>query len=291
MSKKLGTIDTICAGYDTLSDTERRVADFILQNGGEIPRLSVREIAEGSQTSSATVSRFVRHAGYESFSALRLAIAEEQGVIEDDGSFPAATEISPDNAAGSIEYILATKIQELRGTALQLEPQLVNSVVDLIRWADTVEFAAVGNSIPLCSNLSFKLGQIGIRTICPPTTEAMILASLSLRRGDVLFVVSASGYSRRLETIVDNAEDSGATIVFVTSNPTSELAQRADVVLSAVSRDQMLAGSQFSSHISTDFVLETLFLFVFAGGGATHEHARMERKSLGKDKESTPTFS
>lgn len=119
----------------------------------------------------------------------------------------------------------------------------------------------------------------------------MILASLSLRRTDVLFVVSASGYSRRLETIVDNAEDSGTPVIFVTSNSSSTLAVRADVVLATAARDQMLAGGQFSSHVAPDFVVEALFLLLFAGVGDAREHARMERKSLGKDKESTPALS
>lgn len=290
MSRQLGTIDTICSCYEKLSEQERRVADFILQSRAEVPHLSVRDIAKDSRTSAATVSRFVRHVGYESFADLRLAIAGEQGA-EDDPVSRAATEISPDDVAGSIEYVLETKVQELRSTASQLDAEAVERAVGLVRKSDAVVFAAVGNSIPVCANVAFKLGQIGVRAVCPPTTESMILASLSLRRGDVLFVVSSSGYSRRLETIVDNAEDSGTPIVLVTANPASCLAERSDIVLTAVSRDQMLAGGQFSSHVSMDFVLETLFLLLYAGGGAAREHARLERKILGRDKESTPTLS
>lgn len=289
MARQLGIIDTICASYEQLSETERRVADFMLQNRSEVPHLSVRDIAHGSQTSGATVSRFVRHVGYESFADLRLVIASEQGTT-DDAPFEAATEISCDNIKGSVEYILDTKIQELRTTVSQLDVQTVERAVELLRSSDSVFLAAVGNSIPVCSSFAFKLGQIGVRSVCPATTESMILASLSLRRTDVLFVVSASGYSRRLETIMDNAEDSGTPIVFVTAHPTSELALRADVVLNAVSRDQVLAGSQFSSHVSADFVMETLFLLLYAGEEDAREHARIERKSLGKDKESTPTL-
>lgn len=290
MARQLGTIDTICACYEQLPDMERRVADFILQNRVDVPRLSVRDIARGSQTSGATVSRFARHAGYDSFASMRLAMASEQAT-GDDADAEAATEITPANIPGSLEYILETKVQELRGTVSQLEAGSLERALDLIRACDTLYFAAVGNSIPVCSNLAFKLGQIGRRTVCPATTESMILASLSLRRTDALFIVSASGYSRRLETIIDNAEDSDTPVIFVTSNPASSLAVRADVVLSTVSRDQLLAGGQFSSHVTPDFVVEALFLLLFASNDDAREHARMERKSLGKDKESMPTFS
>ena len=290
MTPYASTVDTICASYDGLSDTEKKVGDFIVQNVDEVVRLSVREIAAQSGTSSATVSRFVRHIGYESFSDLRLAIASGQTGTSSENE-ELATEISMESIEASISYILDNKIQELNGTAAQLNTEQVRKAIGLITDSNNILFAAVGNSIPVCSNLAFKFGQIGLRSNCPATTESMILASLSLRRNDLLFIVSSSGYSHRLETIVDNAEDSGTPIVFVTTNPASTLAERSDVVLTVVTRDQLLTGSQFSTHVAEDFLVETLFMFLLASEKNAREHARLEQKSLGRDKQTTPTFS
>ena len=290
MGERQSTIDIICGAYDRLPGTEAKVADFVVRNASRVPFLSVREIAESSGTSAATVSRFVRHIGFDSFSDLRMTIASEEG---DGGEGPrtAAVSVSTADVSGSLELILETKVSELRATAHGLDPTAVSRVVDLIQNADSVVFAAVGNSIPVCANLAFKLGQIGIRCQCPATTESMILASLSLRPTDVLVLVSSSGYSRRLETIIDNAEDSSTPVVLITSNPAAPFAPRADCVLHTVSRDHALSSSQFSSHISADFVVEALFLLVMAGRSQALEHARMEHKSLGRDKMSTPTMS
>ena len=290
MNRNASISDKLCSSYDGFSDTERRIADFILQNMPDVARLSVREIADKSNTSGATVSRFVRKIGYESFADLRLAIAVDQNGQDEEGK-ESVTEISLGNVEASIQFILENKIQELSGTAALLDAAKVEKIVGLINSSDNILFAAVGNSIPVFSNIAFKLGQIGIRANCPATTESMILASLSLRRNDLLFIVSSSGYSHRLETIVDNAEDSGTPIVFVTSNPNSVLAQRSDVVLTAVTRDQILTGPQFSTHVAEDFLLETLFMFLLSNGMNAREHARLELKSLGRDKETTPTFS
>ena len=70
MQRKGSVINEICLLYDRLSDTEKLIADFVMAYQGEIPSLTTREIAARSQTSAATVSRFVRHLGYESFSEL-----------------------------------------------------------------------------------------------------------------------------------------------------------------------------------------------------------------------------
>lgn len=289
MDSRTSTMDVICASFNSLSEAEQRVANYVIQNSEEVVKLSLREIASKSGVSSATTSRFVRHIGFESFSDLRLALAADQAVRAPEHP-NTTTEISLSNISASVDYILSNKIQELQGTAAQLDESAVERTVDLISASDNILFAAVGNSIPVCSNLAFKLGQIGLRAVCPSTTEAMVLFSLSLKRSDLLFVVSASGYSHRLETIIDNAEDSGTPIIFVTSNPTSTLAQRSDVVLSAVTRDRILTGTQFSTHVAEDFIVETIFMFLLAEGKVSYEHARLEQKILGRDKETAPTL-
>ena len=207
MNSKAGVVDTILSWYSQLSDAEQRIADFILKNASDIAQLSVRDIAQQSNTSGATVSRFVRHIGFDTFADLRLALARDD--VRDEIQNTEQSVISFDNIPGSIELILSNRIQELKGTASQLTSEILSRAVGLITTSDTVLFAAVGNSIPVCSNAAFKLGQIGVRANCPSTTESMVLSSISLKRNDLMILLSTSGYSKRLETIVDNAEDSG----------------------------------------------------------------------------------
>lgn len=282
MNSKAGVVDTILSWYPQLSDAEQRIADFILKKASDIAQLSVRDIAQQSNTSGATVSRFVRHIGFDTFADLRLALARDD--VRDDIQNTEQSVISFDNIPGSIELILSNRIQELKGTASQLTSEILSRAVSLITTSDTVLFAAVGNSIPVCSNAAFKLGQIGVRANCPATTESMVLSSISLKRNDLLILLSTSGYSKRLETIVDNAEDSGTPIIMVTANPEAVLASRCDLVINTISRDQVLSGTQFPSHVAQDFVMESIFALVLAQSKTGLIQAKVERKSLIEDK-------
>lgn len=286
MNSKAGVVDTILSWYPQLSDAEQRIADFILKKASDIAQLSVRDIAQQSNTSGATVSRFVRHIGFDTFADLRLALARDD--VRDDIQNTEQSVISFDNIPGSIELILSNRIQELKGTASQLTSEILSRAVSLITTSDTVLFAAVGNSIPVCSNAAFKLGQIGVRANCPATTESMVLSSISLKRNDLLILLSTSGYSKRLETIVDNAEDSGTPIIMVTANPEAVLASRCDLVINTISRDQVLSGTQFPSHVAQDFVMESIFALVLAQSKTGLIQAKVERKSLIEDK-NTPS--
>lgn len=282
MNSKAGVVDTILSWYPQLSDAEQRIADFILKKASDIAQLSVRDIAQQSNTSGATVSRFVRHIGFDTFADLRLALARDD--VRDETQNTEQSVISFDNIPGSIELILSNRIQELKGTASQLTSEILSRAVSLITTSDTVLFAAVGNSIPVCSNAAFKLGQIGVRANCPATTESMVLSSISLKRNDLLILLSTSGYSKRLETIVDNAEDSGTPIIMVTANPEAVLASRCDLVINTISRDQVLSGTQFPSHVAQDFVMESIFALVLAQSKTGLIQAKVERKSLIEDK-------
>ena len=286
MNSKAGVVDTILSWYPQLSDAEQRIADFILKKASDIAQLSVRDIAQQSNTSGATVSRFVRHIGFDTFADLRLALARDD--VRDETQNTEQSVISFDNIPGSIELILSNRIQELKGTASQLTSEILSRAVSLITTSDTVLFAAVGNSIPVCSNAAFKLGQIGVRANCSSTTESMVLSSISLKRNDLMILLSTSGYSKRLETIVDNAEDSGTPIIMVTANPEAVLASRCDLVINTISRDQVLSGTQFPSHVAQDFVMESIFALVLAQSKTGLIQAKVERKSLIEDK-NTPS--
>ena len=72
MQPKGSVVNEICSVYDRLSDREKLIADFVMANQEMIPTMTTREIATGSETSAATVSRFVRHLGYSSFSHTKL---------------------------------------------------------------------------------------------------------------------------------------------------------------------------------------------------------------------------
>ncbi|WP_372379101.1 MurR/RpiR family transcriptional regulator [Vibrio natriegens] len=57
--------------YSSLSDGNRRIADFLQVNPEKILMLSTSEIAEECLVSKTSVSRFIRKLGYNDHVALR----------------------------------------------------------------------------------------------------------------------------------------------------------------------------------------------------------------------------
>ena len=280
--RKGSVINEICSLYDRLSDREKLIADFVMANQRDIPSMTTREIATCSETSAATVSRFVRHLGYESFSDLRDAMLHENGT-GDSAEVP-STVISLDAPRAAMETVLLAKNRELLDTLNLIDERELVRAVRLIEQADTIVFAAVGNTIPAALSASFLLAQLGLRTHCAPTTEAMMLSSMSLTKRDVLVFMSKSGHSKRLNQMMDNAIDSMTPTIVITNIPVSPLATRATCMLQTATRDKMLNSDLPFSHNSINYISEVLFLLLCSDVPNFKARAGLLWKSLGEDK-------
>lgn len=276
MTDNGGVIQTICAVYDGLTPTDQRIANYILEHRARIPDMTMREIANECQTSSPTVSRFVKRIGYENFAQMRLELARTESSLSRDYLLGSTTgSISFDRFNESLRFILSCKTTELTDTAAQIDPATIKAVINLFLEADTVLITGVGNTLSVAANMAFKLRHLGIRAIAPSTTEYAASYSFMMTERDVLVIISSSGISKRLGKIFDNAEDNGTPVVLITSNPQSTFVKRSKHVIMAYQRDRLFAYGVPFSHNSVNFVIEVLFLFLHASSVDAAEHIKL----------------
>ena len=65
--------------YSDMSKAEKRIADWLAANPGEIIPLSIVELAEKCECSEATIVRFAKHLGFSGYQGLKISLAQEQG--------------------------------------------------------------------------------------------------------------------------------------------------------------------------------------------------------------------
>ena len=63
--------------YQSLSESERCVIDFINQNEAKIPLLSITSIADKTFTSPATVTRAIQKCGFQGITELRYKLSQD----------------------------------------------------------------------------------------------------------------------------------------------------------------------------------------------------------------------
>lgn len=151
ISKERSFLTRVRNALSSLHPAERRLGDFVCDFPGELASYDAQELAKFAHVSKATVSRFVRRLGYESYEAARkhareeqttgsrlflpssdvraddysLASNLEQGKINLERTFAAITQVEIDDVAQSILNARKTWIIGFRAS---------HSFADYLRW-------------------------------------------------------------------------------------------------------------------------------------------------------------
>lgn len=283
MQENKSVMGTLCSSYDSFFDAEKKIADYILEHKEEVIDMTVAELAQASKTSDATVSRFCRRCGFKGFHHLKITLARE--VTEDNQkSAQVSNDINRDNIRQSLQNILANKVAELTQTVTTMDEKTLDQILSLVLSARMVQLVAVGNTIPVALDGAFKLNQLGITASAGTIWETNTAIAYNLGKEDVLIVISNSGFSRRLMTLMEGAMENGVRIVAITNNPQSPIARLAHYHIATATREKLLLGEFCFSRVSATAVMEILYLFLAVSKQDSYDHIRRHEIAISEDK-------
>lgn len=283
MKENQSVVGTICSSYDSYFDAEKKIADCIIEQKEDVIDMTVAELAKASGTSDATVSRFCRRCGFKGFQHLKMSLARE--VLEEKGkSIQVSNDILRKDIPQSLQNILANKVAELTQTVSMMEPKKLEKILTLLETAHTVQVVAVGNTIPVALDFSFKLNQLGIPTVSGTIWETQMAYTLNMKKGDVVLIISNSGVSRRLLTLIEGAKENGIKVVSITNSPESPVAKESDYHITTATREKLLLGEFCFSRVSATMVVEMLYLFLAVSKRNSYDSIRRHEISISEDK-------
>lgn len=144
MSSDILVRDQIFSTYDSLYDAEKKVADYLISHPSEAIEMSVSELASHCDASQATIIRFCKKIGCKGFHQLKIKLAGEQRQQEEQ---VISNEIDIDQMDKSLNNIMISKVEEIKATFHNFNPEELREIVDLIIHANLIEFAAMGDTI------------------------------------------------------------------------------------------------------------------------------------------------
>lgn len=253
-------LDNITVLYDQLFDAEKKIAKYILNNPKEVVDMTVSELAETSDVSIASVSRFCRKVGLKGFAQLKISLAQE--LVDTHKSGEVSNEISLEDIPQSLQNILANKITELKQTVNLINTDEFKEVLECIKDASRVQVVAVGNTIPVAIDAAFKLNELGIPTTAGTIWETQLSYSFTLGKGDVLIAISNSGESDKVLEAVKIANKNGAKTLGITNSAHSAIGEVVQYHITTATREKLFLDEFCFSRVSAMTVIEIIFLFL-----------------------------
>lgn len=254
-------LDIICASLDSFFESERKIGTYIIQHTAEVVDMTVGELAQACGVSDASVSRFCKKINMKGFHHLKITLAKEiseKGIEEEEVS----NHISVNDIEQSLKNILANKVTEITQTVSMMDAKQLSEILNKLNMARTVQFFAVGNTIPVAIDGAFKLNQIGIPAVSGTIWETQIGYTYNMTAEDVVIAISNSGESTTVLRALEAAKSAGATTLSITNSEKSSAAQLSDYHITTATREKLFLDGYCFSRVSATTVIEILYLFL-----------------------------
>lgn len=244
--------------YDSLTDTEKKIADTVFSSPKDAVKMTVKELAERSGTVPSAVVRFCKSIGATGFSDFKLRLSAELG------SKTPAAEMLPvgegDEPQQVFSKVFASGINTLEDTLSMIDFSQAAAIVRLLQQATRVVFFGVGTSSVIAMDAQYRFAQLGIPTSACTDILFMNVTAANLKSGDVAVCISHSGSTKATVDAMRRAKKSGAATVAISSFAHSRLATESDYKLIAFSDDKNYPIEAVSARIAHICILDALMM-------------------------------
>jgi len=191
--------------HEHLTDTEKKVINFINMNVDKIASMSISDVADATYSSPATVSRTIKKCGISGFAELRYLLAQQTENTRKDDT--------------DVNEIFNKSLLEVSNTIDQLSIDDILSVVKEIRGASRIYLLSRGLSEHVAQEFALKLNLLGFNVFPNSDPSIMNEVMTHVKRKELVIIFSLSGTTKELVTAAENAASLGARIVCITCGP------------------------------------------------------------------------
>ena len=254
---------------DSLTPTEGRLANYLLDHSREVIHMSAKELSEQCGSSPAAVVRFSQKLGFKGFTALKLELARTSGQEEPD-AFQSAIRDNDD-----METIVrkAERIH-LRNTSLtyqMVNVSVLSQAVEEICAGRRIHLFGVGASGLLAMDFLYKSSRIGIPAFYHSDVHTNLATASLLEPEDIVIAISYSGETMETVLAAKAAKERGSKVIAITQANRNTLARLADYPLYIPGEEREFRVGAMTSRTSGLLILDLLYL-----GIAKHDPERTQ---------------
>jgi len=245
--------------YYQFTASEKRVADFIISNSTVAQTMSISDLADASGVAGATISRFCRRLGYDSFAAFKLAIATS-AASRTSLSNPLVGEITQEDPLPTLARKLAgINIDAILETEALIRPTVIQTAADTLLQADKVLCMGQGGSMIMAQEAAHLFSTIFGKYFAVSDSHTQMVYAVNVREKDAVLFFSYSGATKDLVETLSQVKARGAKVILITHFPRCPGAEYADVVLQCGADEGPLQLGSIGARVAQLFLLDILF--------------------------------
>lgn len=210
-----------------LATQEQKVADYVKTHLEDVSSMNIADLAAHCEVSTPTVIRFCRTLGCDGFRAFKLRLAQNLAVSRQYLS----PDPLPDAARGDtvVDQILGALFAATNTMRHQIDPEVMEQAKEALLNTQHLLFAGIGGgSSNVSQEAANRFFRLGIPSVSTSDSYILQMRAATLKAGDVLFLISASGEADAIVGAAEIAGGYGATTICITK-PNTRLANACTV--------------------------------------------------------------
>ena len=265
--------------YNTLTETEKKIAAYVLNNPLQVTTLTAKELAACCDTVQSAVIRFCKSIEVSGFAELKLILARESTTGETVKTLPAFSR--SDDTETIFKKVFASGIRTLKDTLSMLDFAKIEEIVNVLVTARNVYIFGVGTSSTVAADAGYRFSQFGIPAhACTDQLFMNVLAG-NLKEGDVAVGISHSGQTKAVVDALRRAKNAGASTIALTSFADSLLSQECDLTISVYADEKNYPVEAVSAQVAHICVIDALMMALGTRQGDTfEEHIAIRNEAL-----------
>ncbi|QEY35079.1 MurR/RpiR family transcriptional regulator [Caproiciproducens galactitolivorans] len=263
-------------GMASYTDTEKKLADYILQHASQVTLNSAQILGEKVGVSAAAVIRFAHKLGYSGFTAMKVDLARD--TTDDIMNFDDMIN-EHDTMAMVVKKAenLNTMLQNQAYRLLNIES--LERAVNVLLNSRTIYLFGVSGSGNVCTDFMEKLSRINRHVVYHKDFHDQFASAAHMTPQDAALAVSYSGKTHEVNTAMQFAKESGAATIAITQFKKTPLTKLADVLLYIPTTERELRLGAIASRNASLIVTDLLYL------GIAKNDIEKTKESLVKTKE------
>lgn len=248
--------------YNSFTNTEKKVADYVLENTKDVIYMSITDLADACDVGESSVFRFCKTMNLKGYQEFKIALAHS--ISQGEETPQISGQITMQDTIGELaSKILTTNVSALTDTFNLINEDDISTAIDYIIAADRVHFFGVGASLMTAMEAKNKFMRVTNKTECSIDTHLQIMSAALMTDKDVAVLISYSGSTKDTIEVARVVKERGAKIIAITRFAKSPLTSYADITLLCGANEGPLQGGSLSAKLSQLYLLDLLYAEYF----------------------------
>lgn len=256
----MNIIENIRSQYNTLSNTQKKIGDYIVTNPHKVCFLSLNQFSVETGVTETTIINFTKKIGFKSFIELKKDIQAyvEMLVSPPDKILNALQDEGTDD--GAYENIISNEKAAVDKTIENMNTEDVRTAVSMLKNASKIYVLGVGISEVVARYLLLRIKLLGFETELFEVSTYNVLSPqlLKIKPTDVFIIVSFPQYSKLASMTVDYLSTINCKMISITKSVSSPLAKHSEVIFTCNSDSVIFYNSMTAPIAVSNIIVSAL---------------------------------